>query len=184
MYEELIDGAQPDPREYNDDAMNMIHLNVSKVGGVRLAQAIRNLCGDIRLAMIVRDRGQDHDRGIRPPRPQHTQQLLDCGTRFPKLQIVEIPPDPFIQFACRAVLSSRNVYLGLNISFNLQVLSFSPPEGIIRPLGVVLTELYLIDVRRDGGLYLADLVRTDGILQNSTPAFHWSILFSGKTVEE
>lgn len=55
VLDEVMTGVQPVLRGYEDDAMDVVNLKISKVGGLTRARTVRDLCADLELAMIVED---------------------------------------------------------------------------------------------------------------------------------
>lgn len=55
VLDEIMDGAQPILRGYNDNAMDVVNLKIAKVGGLTRARMIRDLCAELGLAMIIED---------------------------------------------------------------------------------------------------------------------------------
>ena len=55
VLDEIMDGVGPIVRGYNDDAMDAINLKIAKVGGLTQARAIRDLCAELGLSMIIED---------------------------------------------------------------------------------------------------------------------------------
>ncbi len=60
ILDENIDGIDALQRAHADGAMDAIHLNISKVGGITKARQIRDLCVTFGLPMMIEDtRGGD-----------------------------------------------------------------------------------------------------------------------------
>jgi L-alanine-DL-glutamate epimerase-like enolase superfamily enzyme len=55
VLDEIMDGVGPIVRGYGEDAMDAINLKIAKVGGLTRARAIRDLCTELGLSMIVED---------------------------------------------------------------------------------------------------------------------------------
>ncbi|WP_336036219.1 cis-3-hydroxy-L-proline dehydratase [Halobacterium yunchengense] len=55
VLDEVMTGVDAVLRGYGDDAMDVVNLKISKVGGLTRARAIRDLCADLGVAMIVED---------------------------------------------------------------------------------------------------------------------------------
>ncbi|MEF8876522.1 MAG: enolase C-terminal domain-like protein [Haloarculaceae archaeon] len=55
VLDEIMDGVGPIVRGYNDDAMDAINLKIAKVGGLTRARAVRDLCTELGLSMILED---------------------------------------------------------------------------------------------------------------------------------
>jgi L-alanine-DL-glutamate epimerase-like enolase superfamily enzyme len=55
VLDEVMDGVEPIVRGYGEDAMDAVNLKIAKVGGLTRARAIRDLCAELGLAMIVED---------------------------------------------------------------------------------------------------------------------------------
>lgn len=55
VLDEVMTGIQPVVRGYQEDAMDVVNLKISKVGGLTRARAVRDLCAELGLAMIVED---------------------------------------------------------------------------------------------------------------------------------
>ena len=55
VLDEIIDGVQPIIRGHQEDAMDVINLKISKVGGLTRARTVRDLCSELGIAMIVED---------------------------------------------------------------------------------------------------------------------------------
>ena len=55
VLDEIMDGVGPIVRGHQEDAMDAINLKIAKVGGLTRARAIRDLCTDLGLSMIVED---------------------------------------------------------------------------------------------------------------------------------
>jgi L-alanine-DL-glutamate epimerase-like enolase superfamily enzyme len=55
VLDEIMDGVGPIVRGYGEDAMDAINLKIAKVGGLTRARAIRDLCTELGLSMIIED---------------------------------------------------------------------------------------------------------------------------------
>lgn len=55
VLDEVMTGVDAVVRGYQDDAMDVVNLKISKVGGLTRAQTIRNLCSQFELSMIIED---------------------------------------------------------------------------------------------------------------------------------
>lgn len=55
ILDEVIDDARTVVRGYNDQAMDVINLKISKVGGLTRARQIRDLCVSLGIAMTIED---------------------------------------------------------------------------------------------------------------------------------
>jgi len=55
VLDEIMDGVQPIVRGYQEDAMDVVNVKIAKLGGLTRARAVRDLCADLGLAMIVED---------------------------------------------------------------------------------------------------------------------------------
>jgi L-alanine-DL-glutamate epimerase-like enolase superfamily enzyme len=55
VLDEIMDGVGPIVRGYQEDAMDAINLKIAKVGGLTRARAIRDLCAELGLSMIIED---------------------------------------------------------------------------------------------------------------------------------
>jgi L-alanine-DL-glutamate epimerase-like enolase superfamily enzyme len=55
VLDEVIDDVRMVVRGYNDQAMDVINLKISKVGGLTKARQIRDLCVALGLAMTIED---------------------------------------------------------------------------------------------------------------------------------
>ena len=55
VLDEVMTGIQPVLRGYEEDAMDVVNLKISKVGGLTRARAVRDLCADLGIAMIIED---------------------------------------------------------------------------------------------------------------------------------
>jgi L-alanine-DL-glutamate epimerase-like enolase superfamily enzyme len=55
VLDEIMDGVHPILRGYHDDAMDVVNVKIAKLGGLTRARAVRDLCAELGLAMIVED---------------------------------------------------------------------------------------------------------------------------------
>jgi L-alanine-DL-glutamate epimerase-like enolase superfamily enzyme len=55
VLDEIMDGVQPILRGYQEDAMDVVNVKIAKLGGLTRARAVRDLCAELGLAMIVED---------------------------------------------------------------------------------------------------------------------------------
>ena len=55
ILDEVIDDVKTVVRGYGDQAMDVINLNISKVGGLTKARQIRDLCVSLGIAMTIED---------------------------------------------------------------------------------------------------------------------------------
>lgn len=55
VLDEIMDGVQPILRGYADDAMDVVNLKITKVGGLTNARLIRDLCSTLGFGMIIED---------------------------------------------------------------------------------------------------------------------------------
>lgn len=55
VLDEVMTGLQPVIRAHSEDAVDVVNLKISKVGGLTRARAVRDLCADLGIAMIVED---------------------------------------------------------------------------------------------------------------------------------
>ena len=55
VLDEIMDGVGPIVRGYGEDAMDAINLKIAKVGGLTRARAIRDLCTELGLSMLIED---------------------------------------------------------------------------------------------------------------------------------
>ncbi|MFB6270263.1 MAG: mandelate racemase/muconate lactonizing enzyme family protein, partial [Halobacterium sp.] len=55
VLDEVMTGIQPVLRGHEEDAMDVVNLKISKVGGLTRARAVRDLCATLGIAMIIED---------------------------------------------------------------------------------------------------------------------------------
>jgi L-alanine-DL-glutamate epimerase-like enolase superfamily enzyme len=55
VLDEVMTGVRPVLRGHRDDAMDVVNLKISKVGGLTRARTVRDLCAELGIAMIVED---------------------------------------------------------------------------------------------------------------------------------